>query len=381
MPPRPPLAAVARTPRRFLRLPTRRALRIVVSAIAWILAVAALVGSTCWMWSGASYAVDLLANLGAQLLLLTTALVPLLAAFRRGKQMLIALLACALHLIPLLQHRAAYLPVPINNARPRAPDEVRFFHYNDSSSSDKKAVYALMERSSADIIEILAPPVHMQFDVIYGRGLEDLYEGKMIRAWEPEADGINPRISSGFVVSRWPITPYDCEFLGPLSERFMAGVVERPEGPFAVVAVHPRSPRNPKRWIEGNAVCELLIDLVGKMQFEGLQVVVLTDLNSTPTGWRNRRICSITGLFRAKPVLEADGTYPDLVPLNIRTARRSTIPARWPASIAIDDALISPGIEVLGWSVGQRLNSEHRPVTIDLRIPGDSASATNPVGR
>ena len=148
-----------------------------------------------------------------------------------------------------------------------------------------------------------------------------------------------------------------------------------------MVALHPRSPRNVARWREGNATIEALAALSRKLQSEHLPVVVLADRNSTPTGWRSREACSEGILRRAKPLLAFEGTYPDVVPLDIRTGRSTGLPGIWPASIAIDDALLSPGVDVLGWETRPRLQSEHRPVIIDLRIPSEPASASNPSGR
>ena len=51
-------------------------------------------------------------------------------------------------------------------------------------------------------------------------------------------------------------------------------------------------------------------------------------------------------------------------------------PAFWPVSIAIDDALVSPEIEVVGWRAEPVLECEHRPITIDLRIPFAMAGGT-----
>jgi endonuclease/exonuclease/phosphatase family metal-dependent hydrolase len=192
---------------------------------------------------------------------------------------------------------------------------------------------------------------------------------------------VSTEISPGFVVSRWKLTPIDCAFLGKMSDRFMAAVVERPEGRFAIVAVHPRSPRSELRWLEGNETVRALIALSRKLQQDRLPVVVLTDLNSSPTGWRSRAACESGLLRRGKPIFYPDGTYPDVVPINIRTGQTTSIGAIWPLSIAIDDALISAEIDVAAWSALDRLKSEHRPVIIDLRIPPPPASAANPIDR
>jgi hypothetical protein len=356
-----------------------KALRRSITIAAWALSLAALAASTAWLFAGSSFRLDLLANLGAQTLLLCLFVAGLIAFTRRWRALAVAVLACIVQLIPLVRHRAAFLPhspgpAPTNGS-------VRFLHYNDSSLSDKQDVYAMMDRSNADIISILSPPVKMQFDVIYGPGLEDRFAGKLLRPWKPAPDSISTEISPGFVVSRWPLTPVDCSFVGRMADRFICGIVERPGSRFALIAVHPRSPRNQTRWNEGNATIEALVKLSRKLQADGLPVVTLADLNASPSGWRSREACAEGGLLRAKPLLYLGGTYPDVVPLNIRTGQTSSIGAMWPMSIAIDDALITPGIDVIAWGTLDHLKSEHRPVIIDLRIPSSPSSAANRIDR
>jgi len=363
---------------------TRRKPRAAVTWVAWFLGALTLVSCSLWVFAGYSWLIDLVANLGAQMLFGALMVAAIVAIARRWKPLVVVLVACGMQLIPLVRHRAAYWPRSVDDSRVRGPDEVRFLHYNDSSQSDKADVYALMEREHADVASILCPPVRMQFDVVYGPGLEDAYPGKLTRPWEPAPDGTGTLVTAAFVVSRWHMTRYDCAFVGPLANRFIAAVVERPPAPtgrFGLIAVHPRSPRWETRWSEGNSVVEALIAIVGHMRAEGLPVVVLTDLNSTPTGWRSRLVCDLTGLSRAKPLLTLDGTYPDVLPFGLLPRQKTRIPARWPLNIAIDDALVSPGIEVTGWRVGERLLSEHRPVTIELRIPSAAALRANPTDR
>lgn len=358
--------------------------RRVVTVIAWIIALGALFASTLWLLAGWFYTLDLLANLGAQTLLVMLVPAIAVALTRRRGPTLVVIAACVFQAVPLVRHRAAYWPRSIALEAPPGPGVVRLLHYNDSSLSKKEAVYDLIRRTKADIVSILCPPVSMQSDVIYQHGLEDQYAGKLTRRWQVAPDGVNTEVSAGFVVSRWPLSPIDCSFVGTKASRFMAGVVERPTaegGRFVFIAVHPRSPRTPERWIEGNQTVHALALLSATMQERGLPVVVLTDLNATPSGWRSRAACGGGNLLRAKPLLVLDGTYPDVVPLNIRTRKSTGVRAAWPASIAIDDALVSPGVEVDGWAVLPRLQSEHRPVVVDLAIPAATASVPNPDGR
>lgn len=358
----------------------RRIARMVGRLFAASMACGCLALSGVWLFADHSYTLDLVANLGAQVLIVCVVSAIVLAACRMRRSTIVATAACLLQAYPLVTDRAAFWPKDVA-AGTREPLVVRFLHYNDSSLSDKKDIYSLMERSGADVLSILCPPVQMQFDVIYNTGLEDTYPGKLTRVWQPAPDKINTHVTAGFLVTKWPMERIDTSALGDLAEQFIAGIVQRPEGAFAVVCVHPRSPRSPARWIEGNGVVRATATLVKDLQSKGLPVVVLADLNSTPTGFRSRFLCAEAGLRHAKPLLELAGTYPDVVPLNIRTNQKTSIQAFWPASIVIDDAWVSEEIEVEGWRVEDHLRSEHRPVITELRIPGNSASGTNRTDR
>ncbi len=354
-----------------------------VAALA--LAATCLLASSSWIVSGEWYEVDLLANLGAQVLLVCVVSALVLAAFRRWAALAIVLAACGMQAWPLLGARAALWPrnaglSPATGSE-QDPDVVRMLHYNDSCLSDKRLVYDLMERSGADVLSILCPPVSMQAEVNYGPGLEDIYPGKLTREWGPGPDQILTEITACILVSRWPMDRADTSMAGPLGAQILAGIVRRPDGPFAVVCVHPRSPRTPERWREGNLLVEATASVVNALRDRGLPVVVLTDLNATPTGWRSRWLCGATGLRHTKPLLQAEGTFPRFVPLNIRTNRKSGVEAWWPLTIVIDDALVSPEIGVVSWKTSRHLASEHKPVHVAVRIPRVGTSGANRTDR
>lgn len=354
-----------------------------ITLLAWVIAAATLVPAPAWLLSGTWWKADLAANLNAQVLILAIAMGAIVAALRRWRALIVVGVSCVLLAWPLVTHRAAYLPRAVALDAPPVQGVVRFLHYNDSSLSDKEDVYALMERSGADVLSILCPPVKMQFDVIYGHGLEDRYAGKILRPWRASPDGYATEITAAFMVSRWPIEPFDVSAAGPYSDRLIAGVVRRPEGALGVIAVHPRSPRTASRWQEGNRVIEATVAAALRMRAAGLPVVVLSDLNSTPSGWRSRALCSGAGLARAKPLLQATGTFPDVVRAGLSVYAPRAFAARWPASIAIDDAVVSDGIRVVGWSTLPRLKSEHLPIFIELQLPESApwTSEANSGGR
>lgn len=322
------------------------------------------------MFSDRAWSIDLVANLGAQFLLLSLIVLLIVLALRRRGPVLVVLGSCLLHLPPLLLDRAAYLPKALSApGESRPPSVVRCLHYNDSNRSEPDTIRALMDRSNADVMHILSPPVRLQTPVIEHDALRTVFPGRLLRPWRPRPAGPETEITPAFVVSRWPITQIPADPKEPMSDRLLVGIVERPGGRFGVLAMHPISPRTSARWEEGNAVVVAAIRSARALRAQGLPVVVLGDLNSTPSGYRSRLLCSAADLRRAKPLLVADGTHPDQVPTSLRTRATSTIRAHWPLRIAIDDAAVSPEIRVVGWEVLPEPSPEHSPIIVELDVP------------
>jgi hypothetical protein len=258
---------------------------------------------------------------------------------------------------------------------------VRFLHYNASTKGDQATIESLLDSVDADVISLLCPPVRYQRDVIYGPHLSDRYPGKLVRPWRQASDGVNTDITAAFLVSRWPMRPLDVAWAGPNTDYLITALVERPAGAFAVIAVHPRSPRSSDRWRQGNDVVRTLAEVATRLHDQGLPVVVLTDLNSTPSGHRSHTLARRGGLRRAKPLLDSATTYP--LPLGPGDNAQHGRPrfSRGPLGIGIDDALITPGIKVLGWTTLPKRESEHVPILVDLHIQPASTSVTPRSGR
>lgn len=353
------------------------------SIVSWPAAAALLLISLAWLASGSAWELDLIANLNAQWLAASTIALPLWMLTRRPRHAALAAVACALLGASLLVGRAAVWPRPIDVSVGPASGIVRCFHYNASTLGEGESIEALMDRSHADVLSVLCPPVRHQRDVIYGDRLADRYTGKLVRKWRPDPDGVGTDVTAAYLVSRWPMQAVDTSWAGPAAEYLITARVERPSpgGPFAVIAVHPRSPRNADRWAVGNLVVHTVGLVARRLQDEGLAVVVLTDLNSTPSGYRSRLLNRLAGLRRAKPLLSPATTYP--LPLGPQDdSQAGSRRLSWgPLGIGIDDAMVSPGIEVAGWTTLPKLESEHSPIVVDLRIPGGGASVAPGPGR
>lgn len=372
-------------PRRASR--TLRAVATACKVGSWPVALMLLMCSCAWMFAGMSWRADLIANLAAQVLVASIVMTTLWTIARWRALALVGLTSALMCLGLLSWGRAAFWPRSVAIARsgvasPEADlktDVVRVLHYNASTKGKGETIEEFMRAEDADVISIVCPPVLQQFKVVYGPHLSNIYPGKLVRYWKPESNGVDARVTSAFLVSRWPLRDFGpVPEVGVLRENLIAGIVDRPGGPFGVIAVHPISPRTARRWAVGNLVTDTVVEVARQMRDRGLPVVVLADLNSTPTGWRSQRLYAAADLRRAKPLLEAGGTYPDEVPWGLSTRAPRVFPAIWPISIAIDDALISPEIEVLGWTIRARLASEHRPIRIDLGIPRIAPPAPEP---
>lgn len=355
------------------------------SRVSWFAALGLLLIALSWPVAHWAWWLDLIANFNAQWLAVAVPLALVWLATYRMKQALLAIIACLLLMVSLVPGRAAIWPRPAALPRDAAaatadPLLVRFFHINASTDSTGDEIERCMQGSGADVLSVLCPSVEYQREVIYGPRLADRFAGKLTRHWRPEPDGRATDITAAFLVSRWPLTRIDTAHLGASGDYLLAAMVERPGGPFAVIAVHPRSPRSPRRWAVGNAVTEATATLSHQLRDQGRAVVVLTDLNATPSGWRSRRL-EDAGLRRAKPLLVATGTYP--IPLGPGDDAQAgpRRPIVWPLGIAIDDALLSPEVQLVGWSTMDRLESEHCPIVIDARIPAQSAPSSSSSGR
>jgi endonuclease/exonuclease/phosphatase family metal-dependent hydrolase len=87
------------------------------------------------------------------------------------------------------------------------------------------------------------------------------------------------------------------------------------------------------------------------------------DLNASPGTVRTDDAWRIARVRRAKPLWAMSGTWPSWLP--------------WPARVAIDDVLVSPGVGVRSWDVvGDACGSDHLPVVVELTIEGRSTGAS-----
>lgn len=324
--------------------------------------------SLAWTLSGGSWIADLLANLAAQGLILTACCALVWCLLRRRVLFVLALLACGVHIWIIGTGRAALTPRGFDAAA-RMPGAVRMLHYNASHKRPPEEVFAMLAAAGPDVASITEPNVPLQYALLYGDGLKDSYPYRLKRHFRER--GPEDRVGAGVVLSRWPLEPYPVESVvpGELAEDFIAGVLTIPaaaisaaaDARWGIIAIHPRSPRNPDRWAHGHEVVRACAALARSMQDGGIPVIVLADLNSTPSGWRSRELYAEGRLRRTKPMLSPGGTYPSRVEIGGRD-----YPWVWPGTIAIDDAFISAGLAVRGWTRLDPGGSDHWPIVVEL---------------
>lgn len=327
--------------------------------------------SCCWPLAGLAWKLDLVSNLNAQWLTLGLVGVMVCAAFRRRGAFVCAAIACAMLLLPMCLYRAAWLPASVSANVATGGTSLRVLHYNARSIGTMEDHLAMMRETDADVISLLAPGVAEQYAVIERDALAARFPGRLTRRWKPSLDGAATLITAAYLVSKWPLIPEPMTDLGEMREHIIAGTLKRPAergGDVGVIAIHPRSPRTRQRWIEGNLTIDAAAEVARRFAARGLPVVLIADLNSTPSGYRSRHICSVAGLRRGKPLLTATGTYPEEWPLGADVKTAPAIPAPWPTSLAIDDVWVSAGVMVRGWTVLPPFSSEHRPILVDLDV-------------
>ncbi len=330
----------------------RRSIRLSLVIVCWVFTIFMLIGSVAWIGSGVSWRVDLIANLTAQMVFATAALLVVAALLRRW-------IATALLVLTLIVQFAGLTGGRADRSSSTDDTLVRMLTYNVfNRSDDQSAFVGLLERTSVDVMTIIEPTPFIARHLHGDQGVLEQY---------PHSEPPRPWSAKPLILSRWPLEPIRLRYRRTSETDPNPGmspsiaIVHRPGGSFVLVAVHPASPRSRHNWENGNeSIKQLAIMITEELAPMGLPIVIGGDFNSTPTGFRSRSLVGTTNLKRAKPLLNFNGTWPDDLP--------------WPARLAIDDAFVSPDIRIADWSVLPPVpGGDHSMVRIDLLIPASSA--------
>lgn len=333
------------------------ALRLCVSALVCGL-VLTILGP---MFAGSLWLFDLVANLAAQWSLLATALViiGLWIGIKDGskKGVLQRWWLTALAGMALLTQGAVLVPgraVWTESDEGQGLLNVLVFNAYSENQTPERAI-GLVERSDADVVVLLEQRRRY--------ALESTVIGERY-PWIEVIRPIDGRSPWMLVLSRWPMKSVGMDEGFGETPGCAPVLIETPQGSFGVVAIHARSPRNPRLWRMGNESVRAASEAVRRFDEMGIGAIVAGDLNGAPGGWRSRWLVREGGLRRCKPALRAVGTWPSV--------------SIWPASVAIDDVWTPQGWRIAKWeTVGgpDFGGSDHRAVMVELSPVGRLSGA------
>lgn len=147
-----------------------------------------------------------------------------------------------------------------------------------------------------------------------------------------------------------------------MEARFCGDGVDAPC--LAIIGLHAPRPELPGGLLgvppdRRDASLALAAEFAGARIAAGDRVILLGDLNTTPFSIAFRRMLAAGGLVDSAMV-------PAESPRRPLPTWFSALPA---AGLAIDHALIGPGIAVVDRRLGPDIGSDHRPLVIDVRLP------------
>lgn len=143
------------------------------------------------------------------------------------------------------------------------------------------------------------------------------------------------------------------ERIGPASVRSIVAEFGDGDDRLTVIATHPVPPEGRLASGVRNAQLAELGRLVPTL---GTPVVLVGDLNVTPWSHHYRQLLDATGLVSASRGHGVRATWPSFLPAPLR--------------IPIDHCLRSKDVAVVSTRVGRDVGSDHRPLLVDLRVPG-----------
>ncbi|GAB4411507.1 MAG: hypothetical protein OHK0039_16690 [Bacteroidia bacterium] len=153
------------------------------------------------------------------------------------------------------------------------------------------------------------------------------------------------------LLSRYPLDTAELHFPLPSEIPVLRAVVQTPGGPLGLLAVHPPSPPDADEHRARDRLLAALPTLAAPLPPDRL---IVGDLNTTSFSPVFGQLLRATGLRDSR---QGYGV-------------QSTFPSRWvPLGITLDHVLHSPGMAVADRSVGPALGSDHRPVSVRLRLP------------
>lgn len=164
------------------------------------------------------------------------------------------------------------------------------------------------------------------------------------------------------VLSRWPIEQVEALDLGGDGHPSLSGVVVVGGQRARFYGMHARWPILPAL---ARSRDEALARLAERVRSDALPVVILGDLNLSPDSPVFARLLATSGLRDA---------------LQGPRWRPTWMAGFWPLALRIDHVLVNEDLCVEGTAVGGTIGSDHRPVSVRLRLRAQAAAVPEGAG-
>jgi endonuclease/exonuclease/phosphatase (EEP) superfamily protein YafD len=240
-----------------------------------------------------------------------------------------------------------YLPESRSRAdgRPIRLMNVNGYHYNPT----RQKLITLIHDTQPEVVLVL------EVDDAWVKDLELLADSYPHRHYEPREHDLGIAL-----LSRLPVNDLDVHYFGPADvPSFTARLEDHGGNSFHLIGTHPLPPLSATGAVARN---EQLTNINAFIQTLAGPVVLAGDLNSTSWSPNFRDFVRRAGLRDSRNGFGNQPTHPG------RLA---------PIGIAIDHVLVTPDISVRARSVGPYIGSDHRPVIVDLVIPGSAIRSSD----
>jgi len=299
---------------------------------------------------GDYWPVDLVTFFWPVAVLFAVLLLPATFLFPGKSARFLAILAVAVSLYPIF----ALPPAP----EATAGNRLRLLTANLlGENRDAASFVALLIREQPDIV-VTQETRNRFVDAVRGSGLYPF-----------ETTGTSHENDDKKVFSRYPIREQarveDPPTAIKLDRHPMRLVIDGPDGPIVIYAVHPDTPRSLEQWVQRNAYLDLLAGSI-RREAENAAVVVAGDWNTPAYSVFFDRFFDRTGYRFARP-----GWYLPVTRFWTRAKRFVYFGS------TIDHVAVSPQLRVTDWRRGRDINSNHLPVIVDIAMPVVNAVARN----
>ena len=299
---------------------------------------------------GDSWLIDLVTFFWPTVVLFAVLLALATFAVRGRAARWLALFALATTLYPIFALPPAPEATPGNRLRLLAANLL-------VENPDTATFMALLTREQPDIV-VTEETTSRFVDAIKGSGLYPF-----------ESTGTLAEADDKKVFSRYPIREQAQINEAPGTTRLerhpMRLVIDGPDGPIVLYAVHPDTPRSYEQWIQRNAYLDLMADSI-RREAESAAVVVAGDWNTPAYSVFFDRFFERTGYRFSRP-----GWYLPVTRFWTRGKRFFYFGS------TIDHVAVSPQLRITDWRRGRDINSNHLPVIVDIAMPVANAVARN----